>query len=113
MTASGHSDPGPLTGPAGVDAAGPAPEDRRRPVPALALRTLGDPSALDRIVVATALARLPAAQREVLSLARYADLTQPPIAARTGLPLGTVESHAHHGLLRLREDLTPALRPGP
>ncbi|MFB7280529.1 sigma factor-like helix-turn-helix DNA-binding protein [Streptomyces hydrogenans] len=68
---------------------------------------------MDRIVVATALARLPATQREVLTLARYADLAQPPIAARTGLPLGTVESHARRSLLRLREDLTPALRPGP
>ncbi|MFD4371901.1 sigma-70 family RNA polymerase sigma factor [Streptomyces sp. NPDC058486] len=70
----------------------------------------GPERALDRIVVTSALARLPDAQRQVLALAYYADLTQPQIAARTGLPLGTVKSHARRGLLRLREDLTAAGR---
>ncbi|MET8815038.1 sigma-70 family RNA polymerase sigma factor [Streptomyces sp. NPDC004549] len=59
-------------------------------------------SALDRVLVRRELGRLPAAQRRVLYLAFYEDLTQPQIAARTGWPLGTVKSHARRGLHRLR-----------
>ncbi|MEU6816739.1 sigma-70 family RNA polymerase sigma factor [Streptomyces sp. NPDC046860] len=62
-----------------------------------------DPEAvLDRLLVRRELGRLPAAQRQVLYLAFYEDLTQPQIAARTGWPLGTVKSHARRGLHRLR-----------
>ncbi|MET8781896.1 sigma-70 family RNA polymerase sigma factor [Streptomyces sp. NPDC004589] len=60
---------------------------------------------LDRVVVRRELARLPAAQRQVLCLAYYEDLTQTQIAARTGWPLGTVKSHARRGLRRLRSCL--------
>ncbi|MDX3800182.1 sigma-70 family RNA polymerase sigma factor [Streptomyces sp. AK04-3B] len=56
---------------------------------------------LDRVLVGSELARLPAAQRRVLTLAFYDDLTQPQIAALTGWPLGTVKSHARRGLHRL------------
>lgn len=56
---------------------------------------------LDRVLVAQELARLPAAQRTVLWLAFYEDLTHPQIAARTGLPLGTVKSHARRGMQRM------------
>ncbi|MEU6979792.1 MULTISPECIES: sigma-70 family RNA polymerase sigma factor [unclassified Streptomyces] len=63
---------------------------------------------LDRIVVTEQLARLPRVQRDVLALAYFADLTQAQIADRTGLPLGTVKSHARRGLLRMRHDLAPA-----
>ncbi|MEU9086460.1 sigma-70 family RNA polymerase sigma factor [Streptomyces sp. NPDC048357] len=61
--------------------------------------------ALDRLLVTRELARLPRVQREVLALAFYADLTQVQIAHRTGLPLGTVKSHARRGLQRLRRAL--------
>lgn len=63
---------------------------------------------LDRLVVTGALARLPRAQRDVLALAFYADLSQVQIAERTGLPLGTVKSHARRGLQRLRHCLVTA-----
>ncbi|MDF3299224.1 RNA polymerase sigma factor [Streptomyces tropicalis] len=56
---------------------------------------------LDRVLVGRELARLPAAQRRVLGLAFYDDLTQQQIAQVTGLPLGTVKSHARRGLHRL------------
>ncbi|MER7764934.1 sigma factor-like helix-turn-helix DNA-binding protein, partial [Streptomyces sp. NPDC097619] len=57
---------------------------------------------LDGIVLAQELHRLPRAQRDVLELVYLADLTQAQVAARTGLPLGTVKSHARRGLQRLR-----------
>ncbi|MFE9676599.1 sigma-70 family RNA polymerase sigma factor [Streptomyces sp. NPDC006259] len=56
---------------------------------------------LDRVVLTHELARLPAPQRHVLTLAFYADLTQNQIAELTGWPLGTVKSHARRGLHRL------------
>ncbi|MGY1581142.1 RNA polymerase sigma factor [Streptomyces sp. MN13] len=58
---------------------------------------------LDRVLLVDELSRLPRQQREVLCLAFYGDLTQAQIAERTGIPLGTVKSHARRGLLRLHE----------
>ncbi|GHB51783.1 RNA polymerase sigma factor [Streptomyces viridiviolaceus] len=58
---------------------------------------------LDRVLLVSALSRLPRRQREVLCMAFYDDLTQTQIAARTGMPLGTVKSHARRGLHRLRQ----------
>ncbi|GHF34534.1 sigma-70 family RNA polymerase sigma factor [Streptomyces griseoluteus] len=73
---------------------------------ALGAETAADPeTVLDRLVVRRELGRLPAAQRRVLYLAFYEDLTQPQIAARTGWPLGTVKSHARRGLHRLRSGM--------
>ncbi|MEU6805450.1 sigma-70 family RNA polymerase sigma factor [Streptomyces neyagawaensis] len=66
-----------------------------------------DPEAvLDRVLIRSELARLPAPQRWVLHLAFYEDLTQTQIAERTGLPLGTVKSHTRRGLRRLHGRLT-------
>ncbi|AXL87031.1 siderophore-interacting protein [Streptomyces sp. CB09001] len=62
---------------------------------------------LDRVLLLEALSRLPPAQREVLCLAFYEDLTQAQIAERTGAPLGTVKSHARRGLHRLRTAVDP------
>jgi RNA polymerase sigma-70 factor, ECF subfamily len=59
-------------------------------------------TALDRVLIRHELDRLPAPQRQVLSLAFYEDLTQAQIADRTGWPLGTVKSHTRRGLHRLR-----------
>jgi RNA polymerase sigma-70 factor (ECF subfamily) len=58
---------------------------------------------LDRVLLIDALAGLPRHQREVLCMAFYEDLTQVQIAERTGMPLGTVKSHARRGLHRLRQ----------
>ena len=52
-----------------------------------------------------ALERLPAAQREVLTLAYFGELTQTEIADRLGVPLGTVKARAFRGLRRLADML--------
>ncbi|MBL3669158.1 sigma-70 family RNA polymerase sigma factor [Streptomyces sp. M2CJ-2] len=57
---------------------------------------------LDRVLLADELSRLPRHQRDVLCMAFFEDLTQAQIAERTGMPLGTVKSHARRGLHRLR-----------
>ncbi|MFF4170749.1 sigma-70 family RNA polymerase sigma factor [Streptomyces sp. NPDC001744] len=68
----------------------------------------GPEHVLDRLVVTRELARLPRVQRDVLTLAFFADLTQTQIARLTGMPLGTVKSHARRGLRRMRHSLAVA-----
>ncbi|MFD3655649.1 RNA polymerase sigma factor [Streptomyces sp. NPDC058620] len=66
-------------------------------------------AALDRVLLVDELIRLPSTQREVLSMAFYEDLTHVQIAERTGIPLGTVKSHARRGLHRLRDRIEEGL----
>jgi len=56
-----------------------------------------------------ALTRLPAAEREVLQLAYFEDMTQTQIAARLRLPLGTVKTRTRSGLHRLARYLEDSL----
>ena len=55
--------------------------------------------------VRDALARLDEPYREVVALRFFGDLSLGEIADQTGRPLGTVKTHLHRGLLRLRENL--------
>ena len=55
--------------------------------------------------VRRALDALARGQRRVLELAFYEDLSHAEIAERTGLPLGTVKSHARRGLAALRSSM--------
>lgn len=56
----------------------------------------------DASLAARALKNLEPGEREVLVLATYEGLTQQEIAARLGLPLGTVKTTARRALLRMR-----------
>jgi RNA polymerase sigma-70 factor (ECF subfamily) len=94
-----------------------APPRRLDAAATASARRLADPSAdVERAVweaerrraVQAALAALPAAQREALVHAYYGGLSHRQIAARLGLPLGTVKSRILHGLRRLRSALEPA-----
>jgi len=55
--------------------------------------------------VRRALARLPAVQRQTLEVAFFEGLSYPEIAAREGVPLGTIKSRAARALASLREGL--------
>jgi RNA polymerase sigma-70 factor (ECF subfamily) len=52
--------------------------------------------------VRAAVAKLDEPYREVVALRYFADLSLDEIASQTGRPLGTVKTHLHRGLLRLR-----------
>lgn len=53
----------------------------------------------------TAVARLDEPYREVVALRFFGELSLDEIATQTGRPLGTVKTHLHRGLLRLRGSL--------
>lgn len=58
--------------------------------------------------VRAALAGLDEPYREVVALRFFGDLSLSEIADQTGRPLGTVKTHLHRGLLRLRSSLEGA-----
>lgn len=60
---------------------------------------------VDQVIVQQALAQLGPPQDEILKLACSEDLPLKTIAERLDMPLGTVKSHVHRGLARLRKSL--------
>lgn len=59
-----------------------------------------------------ALARLPDAEREVIMLRHFSEMSFREIAELTGTPLGTALARAHRGLAKLREMMTSGNRKG-
>ena len=62
----------------------------------------GTDEMLERWRIADALKRLPHEEAEILRLRFHGELSQPEIAERTGIPLGTVKMRMVDGLSRLR-----------
>lgn len=85
-----------------------AGDDRLEDVPAagaIAEQVVADDQARDLL---SALAQLPDAQREVITLAFYGQLTHSEIAAQHSLPLGPVKGRMRLALDRLRRDIPQA-----
>jgi RNA polymerase sigma-70 factor, ECF subfamily len=57
----------------------------------------------DRVIVLRALARIPAVQRQAIVMAYWGGLTADEIAARSGVPVGTVKSRLRLGLMKMRD----------
>lgn len=72
-----------------------------------------DPAELQEDVAQAkeAMAQLRPEQRKVLELSIYNGLTHERISETTGMPLGTVKTHARRGLLRVRELLGGTKKP--
>jgi len=79
------------------------PEPRDPQLPDSRTVDAGADALLERWRLAQLLGRLPEAERTVLRLRFYEDLSQSEITAATGIPIGTVKARMVRGLTRLRE----------
>ena len=89
----------------GPHVVGGADDDRLEDVPAagaIAGQVVANDQAGDLL---SALAKLPDAQQEVITLAFYGQLTHTEIAAHLNLPPGTVKGRMRLALDRLRRDI--------
>jgi RNA polymerase sigma-70 factor (ECF subfamily) len=96
------------TGAAGAEAADPVSRAMDRA--SVEASATMDPSSLvvraeGATDVRAALASLSEPYREVVTLRFFGELSLEEIAVETGRPLGTVKTHLHRGLLRLRDSM--------
>lgn len=87
-----------------------SPHSRTRDISAEVALAAGDhaPSAEDRQVIGDAIAALSADHQIVVALRFYRDMTVGDIAARLGVPAGTVQSRLHYALKRLHDAIEAA-----
>jgi RNA polymerase sigma-70 factor, ECF subfamily len=95
---------------ASVGADAPTPADRAAEREAIAAAPLTDPAILSlraerATEIRTAVAGLPEPYREVVALRFFGEASLEEISRETGRPLGTVKTHLHRGLARLRSSL--------
>ena len=88
----------------------PTPADRAAERDAIAAAPMTDPAILSlraerATEIRTAVATLPEPYREVVALRFFGEASLEEIAHETGRPLGTVKTHLHRGLARLRASL--------
>ena len=88
----------------------PTPADRAADREAVAAAPLTDPAILSlraerATEIRTAVAGLPEPYREVVALRFFGEASLDEISRETGRPLGTVKTHLHRGLARLRSSL--------
>lgn len=94
--------------------------DRRPDMQALAEGVIGNDTPPERApelceeagLASEAMTRLSADQQRVLRLSIFHGLSHEKISRATGLPLGTVKTHARRGLIRIRELLETDQGPG-
>jgi RNA polymerase sigma-70 factor, ECF subfamily len=79
------------------------PEPRDPQLPDLRTVEADADALLERWRLAQLLGRLPEAERGLLRLRFYEELSQSEISAATGIPIGTVKARMVRGLTRLRE----------
>jgi RNA polymerase sigma-70 factor (ECF subfamily) len=94
---------------------GLSPADRAAERAAVAAAPLTDPAMLSlraerATEIRTAVAALPEPYREVVALRFFGEASLQEIANETGRPLGTVKTHLHRGLERLRARLEGGTR---
>ena len=87
----------------------------RRPVPQDGSRVTEEPSILERVddtergeqqrLAQRAFEQLRPEQQQVLQLAIHHGCSHEQIATATGMPLGTVKTHARRGLIKIRQIL--------
>jgi RNA polymerase sigma-70 factor (ECF subfamily) len=81
-------------------------EKEHEPIPARGHQTEDEANAADRAeVFQRLLATLPEAQREALHLAYYCGLSQREIAAKTGIPLGTIKTRLELAVRKMRTQI--------
>jgi RNA polymerase sigma factor (sigma-70 family) len=78
---------------------------RRRLRTPVALTVVDAEDVSTRFALIAAVRDLPRRQREVIVLRYLADLSVPEVAAALGVSPGSVKTHAHRGIARLRDEL--------
>lgn len=83
----------------------------RTPTPADAVVVGPDDVAVLRVTLAQALRALPARQRDAVVLRYLVDMSEYDVAQTLGVAPGTVKSHLHRAVTRLRAQLGPTFDP--